>query len=156
MPPYTQVLSALCKNDLVQLCAEFRQIAQGSIVNLRNCLKDYLNLHREMLYRNPRYNALFSRHRRLNKPHQLSTPSWSPTPSSHASTPPASDRSHSPTLSYALWHGIGGHEANHDNDQLDTHVIQPPPVPIQHNQQPHFLSPHPLLEHPYDHHIPPP
>ena len=153
MPPYTQVLSALCKNDLIRLCTEFRL---GPIVNLRNRLKDYLNLHRDMLFHNPRYNALFPRHRRLNQPRQPSTPSRTPTPSSCASTPPASNHSHLPALSYASWHGIGGHDANHDKDQLDAHVIQPPPVPVQHKQQPHFLSPHPLLEHPYNHHIPPP
>ena len=64
MAPYTKVLSALRKNDLARLCAEFRLSSDGSVVALRNRLKDYLNIHRDTLYRNPRYNALFPRHRK--------------------------------------------------------------------------------------------
>lgn len=154
MPPYTLVLSALCKTDLERLCTEFHISSQRSVVNLGNCLKDYLNLHWEMLYRNPRYNALFLWHCWLNQPCHPSPPS--PTPSCCASTPPVSDRSSSPTLSYVSWHGIGGHDGDQDDNQPDEPFPQPPPVPIQLDQQPHFPSPHPLLEHPYDHHIPAP
>ena len=79
MPPYTQVLSALRKNDLICLCDEFRLPTEGSVVNLRNRLKDYLNLHRNTLFRNPRYNPLFPRHRRpvqpIQQPEQASPPS---------------------------------------------------------------------------------
>jgi hypothetical protein len=129
--PYTQVLSALRKTDLVRLCVEFRLPPDGSVVALRHRLKDYLNLHREALYRNARYNALFPRHRRVNQ---------------GPPAPPPSSRSPSPALSYVSqsqygsddsWHGIGG-------DPVVNHAHDPQPLPPHQepipgvHEQPHF------------------
>ena len=163
MPPYTQVLSALRKNDLIRLCDEFRLPTEGSVVNLRNRLKDYLNLHRNTLFRNPRYNPLFPRHRRpvqpIQQPEQASPPSTPP------SSPNPSHRSSSraSTRSYDSWHGIDRHSDNQDdNDFDDNPLLQPPQFPhgVQHLplqqilQPPH--DPHFLPANPYADYLPPP
>ena len=163
MPPYTQVLSALRKNDLICLCDEFRLPTDGSVVNLRNRLKDYMNLHRNTLYRNPRYNPLFPRHRRPARPIQQpeqasppSTPPSSPNPS-HRSSSRASSRS------YDSWHGIDRHVDDQNDDNLnDNPLLQPPQSPhrTQHLplqqilQQPH--DPHFFPANPYADYLPPP
>jgi hypothetical protein len=115
--PYTQVLSALRKTDLVRLCVEFRLSADGSVVRLRQRLKDYLNLHRDRLYHNARYTALFPRHRRVNQQPPA------PPPSSRSPSPPASSRSQSPYGSDDSWHGIGGDLPPH---QQPPHQHLPP------------------------------
>ena len=90
-PPYTKTLSALRKTELVRLSNEFRLPTEGSVVVLRNRLKTYLNAHNEALYRNPRYRALYPKHRQMRL--------------GPAIVPPRS-----PTLSersFDSWHGIG-------------------------------------------------
>ena len=87
--PYTKVLSALLKPDLVRLCGEFRLAADGSVVNLRKRLKDHLNLNRDRIYRDHRYKALYPKHRRVGEP------------AAREQSPARSDDS------YASWHGIG-------------------------------------------------
>jgi hypothetical protein len=100
--PYSSVLSALCKMELIWLFLEFKLPMDGSVIDLRNCLKCYLNFNCDTLYQNLRFNALFSRHRG-NNPH------LSPHPSSHtlcASSPDLSYRSLSPVESFTSWHWI--------------------------------------------------
>ena len=72
--PYTKVLSALLKPDLVRLCGEFRLAADGSVVNLRKRLKDHLNLNRDRIYRDHRYRALYPKHRRVGEPAARQSP----------------------------------------------------------------------------------
>jgi hypothetical protein len=149
--PYTKVLSALLKTELVRLCTEFRLPIDGSVVALRLRLKDYLNLNRDALFRNPRYNALFPRHRRLinHPPPPLIIPARAV---SHTKSPSSSSilsyKSSSPALSYDSWHGF-------DNQPVPP---QPPILGQQqvHGQQlppPHHLSP---PHEPYVHYNPPP
>ena len=65
---YSTVLSALHKTDLIQLSSEFRLPTDGSIINLRNHLRCYLNFNCRMLAQNPRYATLFPKHRCTNQP----------------------------------------------------------------------------------------
>jgi hypothetical protein len=149
--PYTKVLSALLKTELVRLCLEFHLPTDGSVVALRLRLKDYLNMNRDTLYRNPRYNALFPRHRRLTNrqlpplviPRQLASHTKSP-----SSSPALSYASVSPVMSYASWNGI------EDQPVLPQHPIPGQPyIPAQHPLPPH----QPLPPHdPHDHFVPPP
>jgi hypothetical protein len=138
--PYTQLLSALRKNDLIRLCVEFGLPVDGSVVNLRNRLKDYLNLHRDTLYRNPRFNALYARHRKPgHSAHQLNPPS---TLSSPSCTPSPSTRSHSPADSDDSWHGIGGSATQHNTRVPDeTHPPRRNRSPFPQNSPPQSRSP---------------
>ena len=131
--PYNTLLSALRKTDLLRLCTEFHLPVNGPVATLKNRLKDYLNLHSATLYRNPRYNALFPRHRRSNLRKRGQEPSPSPPPSSHTF------RTLSPTPSFGSWDGIGEPDPHNDAPE---HVL--PPVPPHH--EPHH----------HDHHTPPP
>lgn len=138
--PYTQLLSALRKNDLVRLCTEFRLPVNGAVTTLRDRLKDYLNLHRDTLFHNPRYNALFPRHRRLPSQANLRqrtprTPSPSPSALSYQ-TP-------SPAVSYESWNGFDDVPGSPQNS--------PPPFNVQDHVPPPIL-PH---EQPHDHHLTP-
>jgi hypothetical protein len=138
--PYTQVLSALRKMDLLRLCIEFNLPVEGSVVALRNRLKDYLNINRDALYRDPRYNALFPRHRRINqRPPSPAPPSESHTVSSRSSTILSYVRTASPAsdASYDSWNGFANQPIPPQN----------PPPPIQapvdafQDHQPFFLPP---------------
>jgi hypothetical protein len=143
--PYTKVLSALLKTELLRLCLEFHLPTDGSVVALRLRLKDYLNLNRDTLYRNPRYNALFPRHRRVIN--HLPPPLLiQPLPLSHTRSTSSSSilsyKSSSPALSYGSWNGI--------EDQ--------PVHPQQHVPAPQLLPPQqpPPPHEPHAHHSPPP
>ena len=114
--PYTKTLTALLKPDLVRLCNEFHLPHEGSVVLLRTRLKDYLNLHRDNLYRNPQYNALFPKHRRIKPNIPAPTPARS-----LCSSPTLSD--HSSDESFASWNGIDDQEFP---QQLDEHQDNPP------------------------------
>ena len=164
MAPYTKVLSALRKNDLTRLCAEFRLSSDGSVVALRNRLKDYLNIHRDTLYRNPRYNALFPRHRKpVRRPRRQSDPSSPPT--SPPTSPNASHRSHShsPARSFDSWHGIdGGVESQDDESLLNNPLLHPPQPPHRVLNQPlqqllqQPQDSQPFSANPYADYLPPP
>ena len=144
--PYTRVLSALRKT---KLCVEFRLSTDGSVVGLRNWLKDYLDLHCNTLYRNPRYNGLFPRHRHGNQ----RAPSLRPSSiaSSCHNSPAWSSQSSSWSSSYESWHGI------------QNQLIPPneaPPLAVHHHPPagPHQPSPNLDYIHPeefYDHPLPP-
>ena len=160
LPPYTQVLSALRKIDLLRLCIEFRLPNDGSVVQLRNRLKDYLNLNRDTLSRNPRYNALFPRHRRPYQPPPPTGPSSTLSSLSRSSSP-TSARSHSSTPSFDSWHGIGHHPEDPNVQEVDLphylppHPSLPPQSPQPHHRYPLLHPPSPPLE-PYPFHPPPP
>jgi hypothetical protein len=139
-PPYTKVLSALLKTDLVRLCVELRLPSDGSVVGLRTRLKDYLTRHRAALAINPRFTALFPRHNRINQP-----PAPLPLPNNPPPPPPSTS-----ALSYAddefePWNGIEGHEAPGDEQDL---------VPIPPLDQYHHGPVFPQDD--YDHDPPPP
>ena len=114
----------------------------GSVIILRNCLKDYLNLHRNTLYQNPRFTALFPRHWRLNP--QAHSPVPSSTLSSCSSSI-ASDQSSA--RSYASWGGINNH-----------HVLPQQPVPLAQPQHPdmHPYQPPPIFPNEPPAHLYPP
>ena len=140
--PYTKVLSALRRADLIRLCGEFKLSPDGLVVVLRNRLKDYLNIHRDTVYRNPRYNALYPRHPRLNQPAVSPAPTRTPS----IQHPP------SPGLSYLSdesWQGIV------DDPLQDLQPLEPP---VQHdhfgfhNPIPYYPPPSPShSEHSSDH-----
>ena len=121
-PPYTKTLSALRKTELVRLSCEFRLPTDGSVLVLRNRLKVYLNTHNEVLYHNPRFNALYPRHRQIQQQAAV-----------------APQRSISPVLSvrsFDSWHGIGGNRPRSPSfspraSQRD-HSPTPPQSPLQH------------------------
>jgi hypothetical protein len=100
--PYTRLFSSLRKPDLIRLCVEFRLASVGSVITLKERLRDYINLNRDMIYRNPRYRALFPRHQ---NPGRRASP---PDSDSIGPSPPPSNRSLSPASSDDSWHGIGG------------------------------------------------
>jgi hypothetical protein len=114
--PYSKVLSALLKPDLIRLCGEFRLPADGSVVTLRNRLKGYINLHRDLLFANPRFTALFPRHQRLPQRPPSTSPTQSPSSRSNSALSYAS--------SFESWGGI-----NDEPQQL--HDLPPAP------QEPH-------------------
>jgi hypothetical protein len=64
--PYSMVLSALYKMELIHLSLEFRLPTDGSVVTLWNHLRCYLNFNQNMLVQNPEFSALFPRHRQAN------------------------------------------------------------------------------------------
>ena len=117
--PYTKTLTALLKPDLVRLCNEFHLPNDGSVVVLRNRLKDYLNLHQDNIFRNPQYNALFPKHRRV----RAADPPPPSTISNHSSSP-FSDRSSD--NSFASWNGIDDQDLP---QQPDIQHYNPPFVP---------------------------
>ena len=148
--PYTRTLSALRKTDLVSLSLEFRLSPDGSVTALRNRLKTYLNTHRDTLHRNPRYNALYPRFRRVNTNQPPLPPSPPHSPISGPSTVVLSYVSPSPARSDETWHGI---------DHLPQH--QPPadgqvplPAPVIQEQPP--VSPTPVAQDLPAHYAPPP
>ena len=141
-PPFTQVLSALRKDDLVRLCGEFRLPTDGSVVILRQRLNHYINLHRNVLYHNQRYTALFPR-RRMNPPPPVVLPSTIRTLSHSTSL---SERSHTLGNLDDSWHGIGGHPPPvqaHQQFQHIPDISHSPPFP-----PPHLL---PQVHEPEDH-----
>ena len=115
----------LRKIDLIRLSLEFKLPTDGSVVVLRNRIRVYMNAHREILYRNPRYNPLFPKHRR---PAHLPPPPGSYVPSSRAPSPAISDHSDSSTHSFASWNGIGNNDQHHD-PHVHPPQLLPPVIP---------------------------
>lgn len=66
--PYTQTLSMLWKIDLLWLLVKFKLPMDGTVLNMRDHLRVYLNSHIETFYRNPRYRLLYPQHRRVAQP----------------------------------------------------------------------------------------
>lgn len=128
--PYNQLLTALRKIDLLRLSLEFRLSTEGSVVTLRNRLRDYLNLHRDTVYRNPRYTALCPRHRRAPAPRHSPSPPNSPTTLSY--------RSSSPEGSFDSWNGLD--DAIQGHPQVIQQPLVHPPVPPMppNNPAPHY------------------
>jgi hypothetical protein len=142
--PYTQVLSALRKMDLVRLCIEFRLSPEGSVVDLKTRLKDYITLNREIINRNPRYTALFPRH---NRPIPPPSPPSSPPHTTPPSSPALSYRTVSPALSDESWHGIAG--------PADDHAGVPAEHQHDNSPEPHHHQPHVQPDQPHGHFHPP-
>ena len=88
-------------------------------------MKGYLNAHRETLYRNPRYNALYPRFRRVNL-NQLPPSPTPPSPRPGPSTVVLSYVTSSPARSEESWHGI-----NYPPQQQPPVVVQQPPIDAQ-------------------------
>lgn len=130
--PYAQTLSALRKNDLLRLTVEFRLPVEGSVVTLRNQLKKYLNSHRDTLYRNPRFTALYPKHRR---PARQSSFAPSNSRNSRSTLSGSPQRSPSPTPSYGSWNGI-------EED------VRPPPIILPPRSPPHARFHSPVHRHP--------
>jgi hypothetical protein len=142
--PYSQTLSALRKNDLIRLCVELGLSVDGSVVTLRTRLKDHITLNRATMHRNPRYTALFPKHRRTaNPPSSPSRSSFTPTSRASPVAPPS--RSLSPTHSFASWHGI------------DEEPIHPADEHQRFSQEPFdYIHPDELAEPPLPPPSPPP
>ena len=134
LTPYTQVMSSLCKPDLVRLCSEFKLARDGSVVQLRNHLKHYLNLHRGHLFHNPRYTVLFPR---------LWGPNQPPPPPSVPTSQAISYRSPSPAFSDETWHGVQDQDGDDiSNTPQDQHLYSPAHN-SHHDNQDHFDQPLP-------------
>ena len=127
LPPYTQLLSTLRKINLLRLCLEFHLPNDGSVLQLRDHLRDYLNLNRDTLVHNPRYTALFPRHHRVNQPPPPRTKHSTDLSyfSSRSSSP---DDSKSSDHSFESWHGIKAHD-----DVPHIHINEPLQHPVQHS-----------------------
>jgi hypothetical protein len=87
----------------MRLSVEFGLSVEGSVVHLRNRLKDYLNLRQDTLYPDPRYRALYPKNHKPNAPH---SPPASTIVPSHSASPARSERSHASGQSFDSWHGI--------------------------------------------------
>lgn len=134
LTPYTQVMSSLRKPDLVRLCSEFKLARDGSVVQLRNHLKHYLNLHRGHLFHNPRYTVLFPRLRGPNQP---------PPPPSVPTSQAISYQSPSPAFSDETWHGVQDQDGDDiSNTPQDQHLYSPAHN-SHHDNQDHFDQPLP-------------
>ena len=66
--PYSELLSALRKLELIWLCVEFGLPSSGPVPNLRDWAKHHLSQNADTLYRNPRYRSLYLRVHTLNHP----------------------------------------------------------------------------------------
>lgn len=115
--PYTRTLSALLKTDLIRLATDFRLPTDGSVLDLRNRLRVYLNARRDNLRANPRYKALFPKNHRPVQPPHLTPPP--------PSTPALSYRSLSPVGSFDSWHGIGDQPQHHEHPLHHQPLVQP-------------------------------
>ena len=114
---------------------------------LRNRLKGYLNAHRETLYRNPRYNALYPKFHRVNLNQPPLSPTPPPSPRSGPSTIVLSYVTSSTAHSEESWHGI-----DHTPQQQPPVVVQQPPV----DKQPPGPVPLPQEQSVYEFSLPPP
>ena len=140
-PPYTATLSMLRKIDLIRLSLELKLPTDGSVVNLRDRLRVYLNAHSDTLFRNPRYNALYPKVRRPRQPPPLPTASSQPL-SYRSPSPSESDRSDSSTRSFESWHGIT------NEPQHQAPAPQLPQLPLQRSPSPPPQNPVPLYHPP--------
>ena len=127
--PYSMVLSALWKTELIHLSLELRLPTDGSVVTLRNQPRCYLNSNCETLVWNTRCSTLFPCYEHTN-------PLPSPCPSSNtlqASLPVLLYHSPSTTPSFASWHGIKDQPQDMQNlfspqpHQPPIHPQEPPP-----------------------------
>lgn len=119
--PYTKLLSTLRKQELIWLCVELRLSTDGSVVDLKERLKVYLDDNHNEFAANPGYKVLYPNQRRRRHPR-----------------PPASHTlSSSPTLSFRSWNGI----ADEPQQQPNPHEHSPSPQfsPAPSHQQLHYL-----------------
>lgn len=62
-PPYTKTVSAMNKQELIELCNRFDLPNEGLVINLRTRLRAYLQDHQEELRENPQFARLYPRQR---------------------------------------------------------------------------------------------
>ncbi|KAF8805714.1 hypothetical protein BYT27DRAFT_7192077 [Phlegmacium glaucopus] len=113
---YTKTLSALRKTELVRLANDLDLDSDGSVAELRTRLKDHLNENRDILFRIPRYNALYPRHRCHIQP---PPPPASDTLSTHLSQPPST--------SFSSWDGMAA-DHHQSPPPVSDHTRHPTPV----------------------------
>ena len=121
--PYTKLPSALRKTELIRLCDEFNLPSDGSVVGLRDRIKEHLNQNRDDLLRNPCYAGLFPRPRRRTQRNRSSTP---PTSSRTLSS---QNHSSSPSHSYASWNGFENFSPDHVHPEQPPLIRQSSPTP---------------------------
>ena len=137
----------LRKIDLIRLSLELRLPTHGTVVNLRDRLRVYLNAHSAALFRNPRYRSLYPKIRRPLPALALPTPDSPPTSPSKSPTPS--------THSSDSWQGIPEDPHRHVVDHAP--LVQPPVPPLLvHPPLAHLPPVHPPLIHPLPIHPPPP
>ena len=104
---YTKTLGSLCKNELLQLAAEFGLPTDSSVLVLRDRVKTHLTSNNETLYRNPRYKALYPKVCQIpSRPRHLPSLCFSSSISTPAASPTLSYRNPSLACLYDSWHGI--------------------------------------------------
>jgi len=138
--PYTSTLSFLRKIDLIRLSLEFRLPTDGTVVNLRDRLRVYLNSHSETLYKNPRYRPLYPQHRRVTQP-VVSQAQRAPITKSRSPSPASTVSTDSTVRSFDSWNGIDAAQPPHapfiqplqapvaDQGPVNYHPPPPPPPP---------------------------
>ena len=133
----------LRKIDLQRLSLEFKLPTDGTVLNLRDRLRVYLNAHSNVLYRNPRYRPLYPQHRRLPQPVQPQQPAEQEghAENNRTPSPTPTESTDASDISYESWHGIEGPPAHH------IPVVQPPQIPV---------APAPVVFHDAAEHYPPP
>ena len=140
--PYTSTLSMLRKIDLLRLCVELKLPNDGTVLNLRDRLRVYLNAHSDTLYRNPRYRPLYPQHRRLTRStaprEQIDNE-----PANRSPSPTTSDSSDSSNVSYESWNGIEGPPLNHIPDVQPPFYPAIPPPPVAHDAPEYYPPPPP-------------
>ena len=146
--PYTSTLRMLWKIDLLRLSVEFKLPTDGTVINLRDHLRVYLNSHSKTLYRNPCYRLLYPQHRCTTLP-VAPRKQVEDEPVNRSPSPSTTDTSDTSDSSYESWNGIQGPPLNHIPD------VQPPfypavPAPaVAHDAANHYPPPPPPLHHPF-------
>lgn len=131
----------LRKIDLLRLSVEFKLPTDGTVINLRDRLRVYLNAHREVLYRNPRFRPLYPQHRRITQPVQAPEPAED-LPLNRTPSPSPSDSDDSSDGSFESWYGIEELPMDHiPNVQPLQYPVAPAPAIIQ--DAPEYYPPPP-------------
>ena len=131
--PYTTTLSLLRKIDLLRLAVEFKRPTHGTVQELKDDLRKYLNTHCEVLYKNPRFRPLYPKFRRPAIPPRPQAP-IGPAPPIRSPSPSTSDSSDTTNESFESWNGIEVAPEHHDPPQLP--VVPPQDPPIYHYPPP--------------------
>ena len=131
--PYTTTLSLLRKIDLLRLAVEFKRPSHGTVQELKDDLRKYLNTHCKTLYKNPRFRPLYPKFRRPTMPARPQAP-VGPAPPIRSPSPSTSDSSDTTNESFESWNGIEVPPEHHDPPQLP--VVPPQDPPIYHYPPP--------------------
>ena len=127
---------------------EFKISSEGTVVLLKNKIRRYLDEHRDTLFNNPRFTALYPKARRVTQPvaprppavrHQIVRP---PSPALSISSNSTTSSDHS----YESWNGIQAPPLHHD----------PPIQPLPQEAAPLLHSPAHYEPPAHHYHLPPP